>query len=132
MDSPEADSFMADKDPSDQTPREFLFEFDRLALGSRDFAGIIDELEKLRPGREWRLALDYLVNSGGLDRLTAWAVMLSWLADKLTNDLSLSRQAKRILRRALGALADSRRKRRKSIWAEVESHFSSLTAESWC
>jgi Ca-activated chloride channel family protein len=112
------------------TPLEFLSEFDRLALAATDFPGIVNELEKMRPSKEWQGAVDDLVNGEGLDRLTAWAVMLAWLADKLTSKLSLNRHrnAKRVLRRALGAVADSRQ---KSLWTKLESQFPSLTAKSW-
>jgi len=120
------DCCLADPDPSEQPPREFLSEFGRLALGSTDFSGIINELEQLQPGEEWQEALDDLVNGLGLDRPTAWAMLLSWLADKLA--LPLNRQAKRILRRALGTLADSRR---KSLRTVIDSRFHGLTAESW-
>jgi hypothetical protein len=110
------------------SPRELLFEFDRQALKSTDFSAIIRQLENQEPGMEWRCALDDLVTNEGLNLETAWAVMLSWLADALTPDLTLSRQARRLLRRALSALDASRR---RSLRAKIDTCFPNLKAETW-
>ena len=115
-----------------QAPREFLSEFAALALTSTDLSALVNELEKRlpggRPGMDWRQTLDNLMKTEGLDRLAAWALMLSWLADKLANDLSLSRQAGRLLRHTLATLDDSRR---KALTEQLDSQFPSLTAGSW-
>jgi hypothetical protein len=114
-------------EPPALSPRELLSEFDRQALSSTDFSAIIRQLENEEPGLDWRCALDDLVTNEGLDLETAWAVMLSWLADTLTRDLTLSRQAHRLLRRALSALDNSRQ---KSLRARIDSRFSSLKTGS--
>jgi len=107
-------------------PRKFLAEFNRLALVSTDFSDLIDEMEKLGPGRGWPEVLEELVNNEGLDLPGAWAVMLYWLADKLA--IALNRSARRLLRRALGEVTDTRQ---NALRAKIESHFLSITAENW-
>jgi hypothetical protein len=115
-------------DSSTLAPRDLLSAFDRQALNSTDFSAIISQLANEQPGQEWGSALNDFIKNEGLNTEMAWAIMLSWLADKLSNDLALSRQAHRLLRQALNTLDDSRQ---KSLRNKIDSHFSTLTAGSW-
>jgi Ca-activated chloride channel family protein len=115
-------------DSSAISPRDLLSAFDSQALNSTDFSAITRHLANEQPGLEWSSAMNDLVKNEGLDMETAWAVMLLWLAEALANDLALSRQAQRLLCRALSALDDARQ---KSLRSTVASHFPTLTAESW-
>ncbi|MDR1044964.1 MAG: hypothetical protein LBP33_07590, partial [Candidatus Adiutrix sp.] len=95
-----------------------------------DFAAIVKQLEKtLRSGRlklDWRGALDDLAKNEGLGLEAAWALMLSWLADKLSPELSISRQALRLLRRTLSAFDESRRQALRAI---IDSRFPGFDEE---
>ena len=107
--------------PVHSDPLELLLDFDRQALVFPDFSAIVLKLEADHPVVAWNRSLDVLIKSEGLTKETAWALLLFWLADKVANERpAISRQARRLLRQALSALDDSRR---KNLLAGIESCF---------
>ena len=62
-----------------------------------------------------------LVNAllaAGLDEITAWALLLQWLADRYSETLTLERHAKRLLKFALVDLTDEQREAAGAVLSE--------------
>jgi Ca-activated chloride channel family protein len=86
-----------------------LFErFNQCAPGARHFADAQRLLSTQPPPDEIAQALNALL-AAGFDTVTAWALLLQWLADQYSGSLTLERHAKRLLKSALINVPDARR-----------------------
>ncbi|MDH4382026.1 MAG: VIT and VWA domain-containing protein [Gammaproteobacteria bacterium] len=86
-----------------------LFErFNQCAPGARHFADAQRLLSTQPPPDEIAQALHALL-AAGFDTVTAWALLLQWLADQYSGSLTLERHARRLLKSALSNVPDARR-----------------------
>ena len=86
-----------------------LFErFNQCAPGAQHFADAQRLLNTQPPPNGMAQALHALL-AAGFDTVTAWALLLQWLADQYSGSLTLERHAKRLLKSALINVPDARR-----------------------
>ena len=109
------------------SPREIWTSFTDLAKVSTDFQAIINHIEQVLPNDRWFQAVNDLITNEGLDHSAAWALALFWLAKKLPV-LRQNRQSRRLLRRALAAIDDTRR---DALLDQIDRCFPYIKAESW-
>jgi hypothetical protein len=92
-----------------QTEISRLFErFNQYAPGARHFRDAQRLLSTQPPPDEMAQALNALL-AAGFDDVTAWALLLQWLADQYSGSLTLERHARRLLKSALINVPDARR-----------------------
>ena len=88
--------------------RQLFERFNQCAPGARHFADAQRLLSTQPPPDEMVQALHALL-AAGFDDVTAWALLLQWLADQYSGSLTLERHAKRLLKSALINVPDARR-----------------------
>ena len=88
--------------------RQLFERFNQCAPGARHFADAQRLLSTQPPPDEIAQALHALL-AAGFDIVTAWALLLQWLADQYSGSLALERHAKRLLKSALIKVPDARR-----------------------
>jgi hypothetical protein len=109
------------------SPKEIWISFAGRAETWIDFQAIVAEFDQALPDGHWRQTVDDLIKNEGLDQTKVWALMLSWLAKKLS-DLRPSRQFQRLLRRALSKIDDTRQ---EALMIQLDRRFPNLKAENW-
>jgi hypothetical protein len=97
--------------------REIFERFNQFAPGAHDFADAQRLLSTQPPPDEMAQALRALL-AAGFDTVTAWALLLQWLADQHSGSLALERHAKRLLKSALTQLADDRRAAAEAVLSD--------------
>jgi len=88
--------------------RQLFERFNQCAPGARHFADAQRLLSTQSPPDEMVQAL-HALRAAGFDDVTAWALLLQWLADQYSGSLTLERHAKRLLKSALSNVPDARR-----------------------
>jgi Ca-activated chloride channel family protein len=95
-----------------------LFErFNQCAPGAQNFADAQRLLSIPPPLDELAQTLNALL-AAGFDEITAWALLLQWLADRYSATLTLERHAKRLLKFALIDLAEEQREAAEAVLSE--------------
>jgi hypothetical protein len=111
-----------------QSPQELLEHFDKQALVHQDYAQVLQLIQNFAGSDHVRNMIADFAKQEGITLEQAWAVFLDWLVDRLVNEYTPSRHAKRLLRSQLKTFDQAQY---AALQSSLSSRFASVSAGSW-